>query len=354
VLAQPRIQAAEYDGQKNDLLLTLRLSESNTEERIRRAMLSALVAPNCPYYPTHPEQEIEAISSTKINDLQDFYLIHVSPAATTLVIAGDVKPSTVFAWLDDLTHSWASVAGVQANIQTTAPPPAPTTAPTNVPPKLIISNKQAFKSAILLPQDTQGLVIFGRIMPVTSTKQAQAAWVALQLADCVLSSHPIFSRLTAQFDAKPELLAETDDKPWSTKIFKLANNLVWSMQINLKPNNSSATAVNAIQNELEQFGQTGLTAEDLTEARKYLAGSIPVRECFNLDKLSHFVFHGFDELNEIDLLTRTQKIMAALSSNDINQFISNMFMPQNSSVVVAGPKQLIKQVHPVHEIAEPD
>jgi hypothetical protein len=126
------------------------------------------------------------------------------------------------------------------------------------------------------------------------------------------------------------------------------------MQINLKPTTSSSAAVIAIQKELEQFSQTGLATEDLAEARKYLAGSIPIRECFNLEKLTHFIFHGFNELNEIDLLTRTQKIMAALGSNDINQFISHLFKPQNAAIVVAGPRQLIKQIHPIREVTEPD
>ena len=331
------------------MILNLRLSEANTEERVRKTLLNSLVSASCPYYAVNPEQEIDSITNMKISDLQDFYRAHITPSATTLVIAGDVNAQQVFALLEDMTRNWTNVATTANNSQ-------PSADKNKIPyiRQLIVSNRQASKSSILLPQNIQSEVVLGRIIPVDSAKQMQAAWVALQLADCVLSSHPIFSRLAQQFEAKPELLADTDSKPWSTKIFKLANNLVWSMQINLKSTASSAAAVAAVQNELEQFSQTGLAAEDLAEARKYLTGNIPIRECFNLDKLARFVFHGFDELNEIDLLTRTQKIMTTLNSNDINQFISRMFKPQNAALVVAGPKQLIKQIHPSHETVDPD
>ena len=355
-LAQPRIQASDFESQKNDLLVSLKLSEKNTEERIKRAILMSLVASNCAYYPAHPEQEINSISALKITDVQNFYRTHINSANTTLVIAGDIEAKEVFGLLDELTHTWSDTAKPQNTSPPVSQPVLQSTPPAISPPtpQLVVSNRRTFKSSILLPQGTQSQVILGRIIPVSGIRQAQAAWVALHLADCVLSSHPIFSRLGEQFETQPELLAETDDKPWSTKIIKLANNLIWSMQINLKPSTSSSAAVTAIQNELDQFSQAGLATEDLAEARRYLAGNIATRECFNLDKLTHFLLHGFNELNEIDLLTRTEKIMMALSSNDINQFISHMFKPQNAAVVVAGPGQLIKQVHPTREAAEPD
>lgn len=363
ILTQSGVQTADFNGQKNDLINKLRLGETNGEDRIRRAVLSSLITENCSYYPLHPEQEIAALSAVKIGDLQDFYRMHVNPNATTIIVAGDVQPKQVFALLDDVTRNWTIAAsGTSKNaaqINTTdisADSAQANAEKEKVPyiPRLIVSNRQAYKSSILLPQESQSQVILGRIIPLPDVQQAQAAWVALHVADCVLSSNPIFSRLTEKFEAKPELLAETDDKLWNTKIIKLANNLIWFMNIRLKLGTSSAAAITAIQKELEEFGQTGLTAQDLAEARRYLAGSIPIRECFNLDKLTRFVFRGYNELNEIDLLTKTKKIMMALRSDDMNQFISHLFKPQDATLVVAGPRQLIKQVHPILQTTEPD
>jgi predicted Zn-dependent peptidase len=360
-LIQPRMQAADFDGQKKDLISKLRLSESNGEERIRRAVLSSLIADNCPYYPQHPEQEINALSTVKLSDVQDFYRTHVNAGATAIIIAGDIQPKQVFALLDDITRNWTASTGTTSTNPNIASSSSSDNAQANVEkekvspiPRLFISNRQVFKSSILLPQESQSQVILGRIIPFADVKQMQAAWVALHVADCVLSSNPIFSRLAEKFEAKPELLAETDDKLWNTKIIKLANKLVWFMNIRLKPGTSSAAAITAIQQELEEFGQTGLTSQDLNEARRYLAGSLALQECFNLDKLTRFVFRGYNELNEIDLLTKTKKIMTALRSDDMNQFISNLFKPQSATLVVAGPRQLIKQVHPISQATEPD
>ena len=63
--------------------------------------------------------------------------------------------------------------------------------------------------------------------------------------------------------------------------------------------------------------------------------------------LTHFVFRGITELNEIEPMVKVQKVINTLKYEDINEFIARIFKPQIASIVVAGPKDLIKQIHPV-------
>lgn len=347
-LMEPKLENADFETIKNDLLVSLKQKEFGAEAKIRRALLSSLISPNCPYYPVNAQQEIDSISEIKLSDAQDFYREHINPISTTLVIAGDVEAKQVFALMEKLSQGW-SLVNAQTSAAANAKPEQP--APW---PQLIVSNRQASKSSILLPSTASGQVVLGRIIPVSNRKRAEAIWVGTLLADCVLSGHPIFSRLGQRFEAKPELLSEAVDKLWNTKIFEIADKLIWSIQIYLTPKNMSSDAVTAIQKELKQFGQTGMTPEEFAEAKKYLSGNIPIKECFNLDGLTRFVFRGLSEFNELEPLAKIDTIMATLNFEDVNQFIVRLFKPQAASVIVAGPRQLIKQVHAPRDENESD
>ncbi len=43
------------------------------------------------------------------------------------------------------------------------------------------------------------------------------------------------------------------------------------------------------------------------EAKKYLIGSIPVKECSDLEKLTSYTFQGVNDLNEIAPIIKMQK-----------------------------------------------
>ena len=295
-LMEPRLENGDFETTKNELLISLKQKEFGGEGKIRRALLSSLISPNCAYYPVNPQQEMDSITELKLKQVLDFYRGHVNPSTTTLVIAGDVEPKQVFTLVEKLSQGWS--ANTQAGSGSNGAIEELRW------PQLIVSNRQAYKSSILLPQGAAGQVILGRIIPVSNRKRAEAIWVATLLADCVLSEHPIFSRLGQQFEAKPELLPEAVDKLWSTKIFEVADKLIWSMHIYLTPKNMSSDAVTAIQTELKRFSQTGITPEEFAEAKKYLSGNIPIKECFNLDGLTRFAFRGLSEFNELEPLAK--------------------------------------------------
>ncbi len=337
-LMEPRLQNSDFEEAKADLATVLRRGEKLPEARIDRALLGSLIASNCAYYPIHPEEEINSLGNFKLSDLVDFYHERVNPANTTILICGDVKPIDVVNSLDQLTEGWILNTQLYGN---------PADAKNQRKPELVLSNRKAYKSSLILPDSNPAEIVFGRIMPLPGSKQIDTYWAALSIADCALSSHPIFSHIIEQYNLKPELFADLTDNPWNTKIFRLEDKLLWSLNIHLLPKSSSSATVGAVQNVFLQFCKCGLRQEEVSEAKKYLIGSIPVKECSNLEQLTRFEFHGITELNEIAPIIKMQKTINSLKYEDINEFIAKVFKPESSALIVAGPRELIKQVRPV-------
>jgi hypothetical protein len=293
----------------------------------------------------HPEEEISAIANFKLNDAVGFYRGHVTPANTTIVVCGDVQAEQVFDLFEKYTQGWILNAQTYANFAAGKNYRAP---------ELILSNRSAYKSSLIMPFSAPGQIVFGRMISVPNIKRIENYWAALLIADCALTGHPIFCRISEQFNSRPELLDSTADSVFNAQIFKLENKLLWSLNIHLLPKASSLAVVSTIQKLLSEFTKCGLRQEEFIEAKKYLTGSIPVKECSNLEELSRYTLRGVDELNEITPIIAMQKTINSLKYEDINEFIARTFKPESASLVVAGPRELIKQIRPLQRTEASD
>ncbi len=349
-LREPRLQNADFETAKTDMCMLLKQNEKKPDTRIDRALLRSLIAPNCSYYPVYPEEEIGSIGNLKLNDLTDFYHEHVKPDSINIVVCGDVNTEEVFSLFEQLSDGWlfdlqTNVTNANSNAALTTVGGSNQTTKNSLAQGLLISNRNANKTALILPQLNPAEIVLGRIIPVNNVKQTENYWAAMLITDCALAGHPIFSRVGEQFDLNPELIEGNMSQVWDSKITKLANKLIWSMQLNLKPQSSSLAAVSAIQNALTEFSKCGLRQEEVAEAKRYLIGNIPIKDCFDLSGLTQFIFRGINELNEIEPMSRVQRIINSMKYEDINEFIARIFKPHLASIVVAGPKELTKEVH---------
>ena len=193
-LLEPRLQT-DFEGAKSDLFSSLRRAEKRPEIRIERILLRSLIAPNCAYYPVHPEEQISNIGNFKPSDLSDFYHKHVTPANSVVVVCGAVKASDVFDLFEQLTQGWILNTQAFAN-----------TAASKDQIELLLSDRAAYKSSLFLPPTNSAEIVFGRIISAPNIKQTINYKAALLIADCALSSHPIFSHVGEQFDLKARII----------------------------------------------------------------------------------------------------------------------------------------------------
>jgi zinc protease len=327
-LREARLQDTDVEKAKSDLLLSMTQGEDVVSAKVERALLRSLIPASSPYYPVDPTERAKSIATLKASDVKDFYNNHVAPNLTAVIIAGDVEPKQVLSYLERLLSGWSTKNNV-------AKPP------------ILATDRHGSKSSLPLKGNNQSLVCLGRLIGTQTEDREDKTWSDLLIADCALTNHPIFSRINQRLENEPELAANFRAEALKAHVQPLSEAIIWSLYLPLDAN-SSSSSIASIQNELKHYGKAGLTVQELTEAKRYLLGSIPVSRMSNLETLSNFYLEGLVQRKELEPFARASVAIRLASLDSVNKFIFGGFKPDQAAVVVAGSRQLIKQVHPVH------
>jgi zinc protease len=325
-LREPRFQEADIEKSKSELLAGISQSEDMVSTKVERALLRSMMPSNSLYYPVDPTEKMRSISTLKPADVKDYYSSHVAPNLTALVIAGDVQTKQVFDLLDRLSNGWSTKQSF-------------------VRPPVVATDRRGSKSSLPLKDSAQSLVCLGRLIGAENSDDR--TWSDLLIADCALTNHPIFSRINQRLETEPNLAASFRAEALKAHLQPLSEAVIWSLFLPVDAN-SSSSSIATIQNELKHYGKTGITVQELIEAKRYLLGSIPVNRMSNLEKLSKFYLEGMLQHKEAEPYGKVASSIRAASLESVNKFIMGGFKPDQAAVVVAGSRQLIKQVHSVH------
>lgn len=326
-IREPKLQDSDLEKAKSDFLQSMSIGEDPVSAKVERALLRSMIPAQSPYYPVDPSEKAKSISTLKQSDLRDFVNSHVVPNATAIVVAGDVEAPEVIAYLERLVSSWSAKSDV-------AKPP------------ILASDRRGAKSSLPLKDGFQNLVCLGRLIATAPHDRDEKAWSDLLIADCALTNHPIFSRINQRLETEPELALSFKEETLKAHLQPLSEAIIWSLYLPLEAA-SSGDSIAAIQNELKHYGNSGLTMAELIEAKRYLLGAIPVNRMANLESLNKFELEGLVQRREPDPLAKDLSAVRAASLDSVNKFIFGAFKPDQATLVVAGSRQLIKQIHPV-------
>lgn len=119
---------------------------------------------------------------------------------------------------------------------------------------------------------------------------------------------------------------------------------VWSLDIPVVSNLMPAV-VRTIQAELKKFGKSGMTNEEYAEVRLYLLNALPVRWMSNSLLAGHSVLESLVLDGQCDPLPPLIQGIKGSSPDSVNRFIRSTFRPDRASLVIAGTRQAIGQVH---------
>jgi zinc protease len=325
-LREPHFQDADIEKAKSDLLAGISQSEDSVSTKVERALLRSVMPSSSLYYPVDPTEKAKSISTLKPSDVKDYYSSHVTPNLTALVIAGDVQTKQVLALLDHLSAGWNAKKDL-------------------VKPPVLTTERHGSKSSLPLKDSTQSLVCLGRL--IGAEESSDKTWSDLLIADCALTNHPIFSRINQRLESEPNLAAGFRAEALKAHLQPLSEAIIWSLYLPVDTN-SASSSVASIQNELKHYSKAGITVQELTEAKRYLLGSIPVNRMANLETLSKFYLEGLLQRREPEPFAKVAAAIRAASLDSVNKFIMSGFKPDQAALVVAGNRQLIKQVHPAH------
>jgi zinc protease len=321
-LHDPLIKDVDVEHAKQVVIERVKHTEDTVKARVKRALMQGLIAPNTSFYPLEPMDKARFVGALKASDLIEFHSQAIRPDATTIVFVGDISLSQAVELTERSFASWngkstAKKVLVQAN------------------------PRRMLKSSMTIDKRQDTMVTIGRLV---DTGLGRTDYPLLLLSDCALTSHPIFSRFAQKISGELGLSSSMSLEDLASDVESLPGTTVWSIDMPLV-SNLMPVAVRSIQAELKKFGRTGLSAEEYAEVRLYLSGALPVRWMANSQLAAHSILDSVVLDGACDPLPLVQQGIRSSSLDSLNRFVRTTFKPDRATLVVAGTKQAIGQVH---------
>lgn len=332
---EPALQDADLERAKQDFFNSLKQTEELTSTKVDRALLRNLLAPGSPSYPIDPSDRVKSVTGLKTSDVRDFMSRCVTPAATTIVIVGDVDAEAVFQMVDKAFSGWTSVRDNQAEA--------------SVSPPVVPAVRRMLKSSIPLRETDDTMICLGKLVKMEASA---SEYSQLMMADCALTNHPIFSRIVQRLDNETVLATSLSPEEIQSRFQQLPGTVCWSLTLPAHPNTMTGT-VNAIHTELRKFVKVGVTNQELNELKRFMIGALPVRSMQNTTLAARSILDFYLRFGVPDLVPECSANWRTLTADNLNKFIRNVFKPDMSSLIVAGDKQSIRKVKP-QDTAEPE
>lgn len=321
-LHDPLIKDADVEHAKQVVIERVKHTEDTVKARVKRALMQGLIAPNTSFYPLEPMDKARFVGALKASDVLDFHSQAIRPDATTIVFVGDISLSQAVELTERSFASWngkstAKKVLVQAN------------------------PRRMLKSSMTIDKRQDTMVTIGRLV---DTGLGRSDYPLLLLSDCALTSHPIFSRFAQKISGELGLSSSMSLEDLASDVESLPGTTVWSIDMPLV-SNLMPVAVRSIQAELKKFGRTGLSAEEYSEVRLYLNGALPVRWMANSQLAAHSILDSVVLDGACDPLPLVQQGIRSSTLDSLNRFVRTTFKPDRATLVIAGTKQAIGQVH---------
>lgn len=320
-VSSPCLDETSLEHSRQEALSVLRRLEDSASQRVDRVLMQCLLAEKSPYCPSDPSDKSKSIASVNATELQKFFSSHIAPGATTIVVAGDIQPDQAATMMEKSFLNWN---GKQTHQRLHAKESA----------------KRVLRTAIPSKDSKKSTICFGQLVPIAPS---HGDYGSLMIADGILVNHPMISRFEQQIAKTPALEAAMNNSEMTVGLDPVSNMAKWSLSISVEPN-AVPVSVQTLKRELKQLSRNGVTAEEFAEVRRYLSGSMAVKDESTLYRVAR---------NELDLAQHGGTVdgYAAVMSNlrntsvdSVNRVIRTAFKPEQSTLVVAGSAQSIRAV----------
>jgi zinc protease len=309
---------------KSAAIATLRQNEDSTSVRVDRALLQNLVSPKSPYYPATPFEKVKTISSLQASDLKAFHDKYIVPGAAVIVIAGDTTLDESARILEKTLSNWtAKTTGTKT-------------------PEVELSTKHILRTSIPIREGSHSLVCLGQLLGFNITS---AEYVELLAAGCALTEHPVLSRLGLSLSEEEPVVANAalSNGGISSSINTLGDHVVWSLSLSVQPDVVLHT-VRTLLREARGLSKGGLSPLEVSEIKRYLAGSLPVRCLSDINSASRNILDSTLQSNWPDFYQPLLTGVYSLSPDSLNKFLQNSFKPDQSTIVVAARPDTIRNL----------
>jgi zinc protease len=248
-LMNPAFPAEQVEKARDELLIRVRKAEDNTASVAARAANRLLFPEDHPFHwPSFGTEP--SLRAVRRGDLEAFHALHYGPQTTTLVLVGDVTPDRTLPLVTRALESYRPLAETPRF----AVPDAP---PLGEPARSVI--RMADRSQTDIVWAKHG---FARTAP---------DYYAAMIMNYVFGGGSLASRLMDQLRDRQGLVYG---------VYSVLAPGIGAGPIQVRAGTNPAQvdrAIEAIEKEALRMHEEGPTAEELAEAKGYLAGVFPVR-----------------------------------------------------------------------------
>lgn len=318
-ITNPALSDADFEKAKQDAINDAQRVEDTNSRKADRALYRSLLAHGSPFLPEDPSELVHSISALSVVDQRKFLNSYVSPNATTIVMVGDIDADRAAQLLEHAFASWTN-KGAHQKIAAH------------------VNSRQVLRAAVPTKDKARTTVGFGKLVPVSRNS---GEYGNMLLADTVFSRHPLISRLGQKLTADDALSRALAGDPVETDLTELSDSTAWSFAVDVEPNAVPLT-VSAFQKELQTLGKDGIRQDELTEARRYLLGAIPVRTMSTLGSSARSLLEGSLHSDSPDPESNLVATIKSANVESVNKMIKHTLKPELATLVVVGSSQSIR------------
>ena len=306
VIIHPTFPPADVDGQKDDIIGSLRSKEDDPVEVANKAFNRALFVDN-PY--SSPVDGTEkSVAAIGTSELSNFYFSFYRPNNSIMVIGGDITLKEVKDKIVPGLLEWEA-------------------AEVSEPPFLNEFAEGAVNIAIDKPV-SQATIMIG----CPAMERASADYYPFQVLNQILGSGDLSSRLMVELRIKKGLA-------YAVESYTDARKHAGSFRVVIQTKDSSAKdAIALARKELERLRHEPVSEAELQAAKRYLTGNFPLKYSQQIDYakfLAQIQFYGLGS----DYPGQYASLINAVTSEDILRVANKYIDPENVTVIVADLKK---------------
>ncbi|MBX9720103.1 MAG: insulinase family protein, partial [Candidatus Obscuribacterales bacterium] len=314
------MQDQDIEKAKKDAAQSLRTSDQLTANRIYRTMLKDFVLPNSAYYPTELIDKDQQINKLTSADLKAFAGQRVIAPLTTIVITGDINIDQAQKLVEKLFANYGGKAQLGAH-------------------SLQLSSRKALRTSLPLSDNSPCVVTLGQLIPISYD---DARYADMVIADCILSKHPMFSRLGKRLTREPQQGLSTASVDMQTNTQPLSNKYTaWFILTEVSPK-LVAAALGSLQTEVKQLSKGGISNPELSETKQFLLGNIPVKNMSSLSSLSKTLLEAEKQDADPNYTPQLLNSIKSASLESVNKFIKSSMRPDQAVLIIAGPDEALR------------
>ncbi len=304
ILQEPAYPADILDREKAQLVAALRQSTSDADSVAERQFFKALYQDH-PYAQKPTETSIKPISR---DDVIAFYKAHYTIDNAVVAMIGDISREQAEAIAEKLTNK---LPKSQSAISTIAPVKIP---------------EKAFLKEVEFPSSTQSHIMLG----YPGLKRVDPDYFPLLVGNFVLGGGGFASRLTTEVREKRGLV-------YSVSSYFMPMNDLGPYRVSLQTRkDQTKEALKVVRDTIKEFIDNGPTEDELTNAKRNLAGGFPLRIDSNRKQFEYLQLIGFYKL-PLTFLDDYVKKVEQVSVAEIRDAFKRRVVPDNMITIVVGP-----------------